>query len=331
MSTSRSETTIALLCLVLTAVAAGCHDPYSNQLFEDDALFIAAIPDEERVTARVPASADTRAFASGGDGDAVGQIALYPLWTWQTAAGTNEFIFALLYLVEAITDQPISEREDDLRLWGPYPTDSGHEVSFEMVRDGVRFDYALLWDTASASGLAPFTGSFVAGEIPREGIGEFMFDFELYEQLEPGVMEVTEGQLYVEHDNTGGQVLLDIEIVDAFGPALEEPVNSRNAFYLDPDGTGWFEFAGLYNVEGTDAAHEELFEVRTRWQADGAGRADARASGGDLEALELEFRSSECWDSSFLRTYYGDSIEISADQGVEGDCVYAEEELPTHL
>ena len=181
MSTSRSEVLFAALLLALIGLCGGCHDPYSNQLFEDDELFIAAIPDEERVTARVPeTSSGGWSFASATDGDDVGQIALYPLWTIQTAGATNEFIFMLLYLVEAITDQPIDEREDALRVGGPYPTDAGHEVTFEMTRDGERFDYALLWDTATAEDLAPFTGSFVAGEIPREGIGAFMFDFELY-------------------------------------------------------------------------------------------------------------------------------------------------------
>jgi len=331
LSTSRSEIFIAVALLALIGLCGGCHDPFSNQLFEDDELFIAAIPDEERVTARVPESNTGWAFASAQDGDDVGQIALYPLWTIQTASGTNEFIFLLLYLVEAITDEPISERDDDLRVWGPYPTDAGHEVTFEMTRDGDRFDYALLWDTATAEDLAPFTGSFVAGEIPREGIGNFMFDFELYEQLEPGVMDVTEGQLYVEHDNTDGQVLLDIEMVALDGPAVEEVVNARNAFFLDPSGHGWFEWAGWYNVDTTDPAVLELFEVRTRWQADGAGRADSRASGGDLEAWEYEFRATECWDSSFLRTFYGDSSELTEDQGSEGACVYPEEELPSHL
>ncbi len=338
MSTSRSERTVGpagLLALAAVLVHVACFDPYSNQLFEDDALFLAAIPDADRVTTRVPDAGEPRVYASASSpGEAlrdVGTVAVYPVWMVQTATGINEFIYALLYVVEAISAEPISEREEDLRRWGPYPQESGYDLVLEMVRQGDRFDYALLWEGADGPAMAPFSGSFMAGDVPREGVGDFLFDFELYEQLEPGAMDVTEGTLFVAHDNSDGQVLLDIELVDLFGEGLEEPASSRNAFYLDPAGWGWFEFAGEYNIEDTDEDVLELFEVRCRWQADGAGRADSRISGGDLEPWGAQFEATECWGSDFLRTHYADDIELSEDVGDPADCVYADEELPMFL
>ena len=343
MSTSRSELhrcsarrgAALLLAFGLLLLHAACFDPYSNQLFEEDALFLAAIPDAERVTTHVPGSTEARAYAAATTGDEaqkyVGGLAIYPLWMVQTSIAVNEFIFGLLYLVEAIAAEPISEREENLRRWGPYPTESGNQVVLEMVRDGERFDYAMLWNDGTADDLAPFTGSFLAGEVPREGVGEFLFDFELYEQLEPGLMGVTEGVLYVTHDNSDGQVLLDIEVVDLLEAGAEEPVNARYAFYLDPDGSGWFEFGDEYNIENTDEANLELFEVRCRWQTDGAGRADSRISGGDLDPWGAEFRATECWNSDFRRTHYADDTAFTVDVGDPADCVYANEELPSHL
>ena len=345
MSTSRSElcchrhlARFALAFAVgLVLLHSACFDPYSNQLFEEDALFLAAIPDAERVITSTPNEAESRAHAAAMATDGsqyVGGLAVYPLWMVQTSITVNEFIFVLLYLVEAITAEPISEREEDLRRWGPYPTESGHQVVLEMVREGERFDYSMLWNDGVAGDgtsddLAPFSGSFLAGEVPREGVGEFLFDFELYEQLEPGVLDVTEGLLHVNHDNSDGQVLLDIELVEVLDTTMDEPISARYAFYLAPDGSGWFEFADEYNIEGTEEANLELFEVRNRWQSDGAGRADARISGGDLEPWA--FRATECWNSDFLRVHYADDTAFTVDVGDPADCVFPEEELPSHL
>ena len=77
MSTSRSElcchrhlARFALAFAVgLVLLHSACFDPYSNQLFEEDALFLAAIPDAERVTTHVPGSTEARDYAAATTGD----------------------------------------------------------------------------------------------------------------------------------------------------------------------------------------------------------------------------------------------------------------------
>jgi len=83
-------------------------------------------------------------------------------------------------------------------------------------------------------------------------------------------------------------------------------------------------FAISLNAGGT--AQLESLTLRSRWLATGAGRADARASGGDLGALQIT--SSECWNTTFQRVYYTDPLGLAAPEGVESDCAFATADLP---
>jgi hypothetical protein len=66
--------------------------------------------------------------------------------------------------------------------------------------------------------------------------------------------------------------------------------------------------------------------LRSRWQATGAGRADARLAGGDLG--QIEAIASECWDAMFQRVFYTDSVGFAASEGAQTACVFATADLP---
>lgn len=331
MDTTRLRISASAAALVAAlALGAGCHDPFSNQWFEEDALFRAAIPDAERVTTRVPA-ADERDGWWAVPPPYAG-VAEFPVWTYETSHELNTFIFTLLYVVEAISAEPIALRDEDERRWGPYPSGAGHDIWLEMVRVDDRFDYELIYSASGDShdrGAVPFRGSFVAGTVPREGVGSFSYDFGVMYGLEPTEESLADGVIYVEHDNSDGQVLLSIDldgIVDG-----GSPWSARYSFFWEPSGSGWFEFATTANLEGSDPEFVEEFEVRTRWQSDHAGRADARVWGGDLAGLPGGYHVTECWDTSYLRTYYGDDTGLTQPVGDPATCVYEDEELPSHL
>jgi len=322
-----------VLVVVASALGGACHDPFSNQLFEEDALFLAAIPDAERVTTRVP-EADAPALADWDVPPPYAGVAEFPLWTYEASYELNTFIFMLLYTVEYVSTEPIAQRWEDERLWGPIPSGAGDEIWLDMTRAEDRFDYTMSWSEAGVGpdgGLTPFRGSFVAGTVPREGIGSFSFDFELMYELEPVEDSLTEGMMFVDHDNSDGQVLLNIDLDGIVGPEVPTPWSARYAFFWEPVGSGWFEYATVGNVEGTDPDIEEEYQARTRWQADGAGRADARVSGGELAALGGEYHVTECWDSNYLRTYYADDTGFTQPWGDPTSCVFDDQELPSHL
>jgi hypothetical protein len=327
----------AVVLVVAAILGGGCHDPFSNQWFEDDALFLAAIPDAARVTTRVPQAGDAERRGTWGE-DALPPpkatgFAEFPLWTWEASYELNSFIFMLLYTVEWVTAEPSAWRSQDERLWGPIPTEGDDAIWFEMIRAEDRFDYSMEWrdsDTDRDGGIVPFRGSFVAGSVPREGIGDFRYDFGLMNELEPATEPdaLTDGVLSVQHDNRDGQVLLSIQLRGLVGQE-GGPWDADYAFFLDPGGPGWFEYAAAGNVEQSDPQVLENYEIRTRWQADFAGRGDARISGGELGAAE--FLVTECWDADLRRTYYADTTGYNEPWGDLGSCVYADEELPTHL
>ncbi len=330
-SPMRRACVACVACVVVgAATTSGCFDPYSNTLFEEDALFLAAIPDAERVTTRAPSTRSDRQ-----------DWATFPIWTLQTSTDLNTMIFTLLYVVEYVASQPIAERLDDERIWGPLATGDGLAVELRMTRvegdGGVdRFDYAMSWFDEGgdpATGVVPFRGSFEAGTVPREGVGEFVFDFGLYHQVAPAEGDLTAGELVVEHDNSEGRVLLWIDVVAVEGAGLEEPESARYAYFYDPaDGSGWFEYVWVGDAEGSATEAEERWEARVRWTGDGAGRADARLSGGDLEPWDLTIEVTECWDSGFQQVYLaGDEEGPIEPVGDPGACVYDDQELPSHL
>ena len=64
--------------------------------------------------------------------------------------------------------------------------------------------------------------------------------------------------------------------------------------------------------------------IRSRWNATGAGRADAKISGGDL-SLEgvTEVTTSECWDSNFGVTFAITTpqiVDLDHSAGAESAC-----------
>jgi hypothetical protein len=79
----------------------------------------------------------------------------------------------------------------------------------------------------------------------------------------------------------------------------------------------------VFNFPGDAGADITL---RSRWQKTGAGRADARLTGGDLGAQIVT--ASECWDTAFGRVYYQDSATYKPTEGLATSCVFTDQDLP---
>jgi hypothetical protein len=87
-----------------------------------------------------------------------------------------------------------------------------------------------------------------------------------------------------------------------------------------PGAGGGFQFSVKKDAIQTTSALETL-TVRSRWLQTGAGRSDAKFSGGDLGATEAT--GNECWDANFHSVYqtnsYGDPTKI---WGIESACPF---------
>ena len=127
------------------------------------------------------------------------------------------------------------------------------------------------------------------------------------------------GQIHVSYTHLAGQqVTVNIvfsQVGDARGSARTD---STYAFSQIENGEGSFEFVVDTNYVTRSAALERL-SVKSRWMWNGSGRSDVTGNGGDLTA---PFRFSECWDTSFARTYYGDTLGLFPTEGQESDCAF---------
>jgi len=65
--------------------------------------------------------------------------------------------------------------------------------------------------------------------------------------------------------------------------------------------------------------------MRSRWQADGQGRSDARIT----TVNHGEVTATECWSSTFARVYWADSVGLEPNEGDAGACAYTETEYPS--
>jgi hypothetical protein len=92
------------------------------------------------------------------------------------------------------------------------------------------------------------------------------------------------------------------------------------------DGAGDMTFDVASDITGSATSLKETVTLRSRWIATGAGRADARVSGGDLGAQQIT--ASECWNTMFNRVFYKDSLDLAPAEGAESACAFATQDLP---
>jgi hypothetical protein len=127
------------------------------------------------------------------------------------------------------------------------------------------------------------------------------------------------GQVVVTYDLAARHLDLHAMGLDANG----NPASFDYAYNQSLDGGGDMVFNVDGNAGGTAA--QEHITLRSRWQSNGMGRADARLAGGDLNAGAI---ASECWDGQFRRTYYTDSVNFAPAEGDVANCAFGTADLP---
>jgi hypothetical protein len=122
----------------------------------------------------------------------------------------------------------------------------------------------------------------------------------------------------IREDGVGG-----VASFEAFGP---DAIDASYAYDQTFQGEGRMDLTVVsdLNPEGGTGL-SETWDVRSRWLADGSGRADVRVTGGDLGAETVTV--VECWDSSFARVYYTEDWSGTV-EGDEAACVFADAEYP---
>jgi hypothetical protein len=316
--------------LAAVLVAAGCGGGESPE-----EAFRAALPPEGlRMT--VPggeaAALAVPGMLSAGPGvlssALVGQTAeLYAL-TRRTSDGLNGMVGGILASIWGIARQPPSAVGPDAAVWGPF-TPVLSPATFRLVverrPDRLVFHLDARPKGAGDDAFRPVAaGGPDPAAPPERAAGEFAVDLSLLHTLDP-VGHPLAGAMGVRHDLGPGGGSIAVHLQDLAGPG-EPPLTADYRYALGPGGEGVFRFAAHADLLGGPEQLEDGLIV-SRWTPAGAGRADARVTGGDAGAGA---DASECWDDLFARVWFafGPSQEPPVEEGDPSRCAFAEPLVP---
>jgi hypothetical protein len=305
----------------LLAVAATCTLSLAACVKEDVPTDInRALPTAEQVSIKLPDKA-----ARTLDSQALGQLAPWYVATRGVTLTLNVGSAWVLTLIHAIVQTPATSISGNHYTWGPGskaldPAEYKLDVTAEA--DGT-YSYQLSGRN-KAKANSQFEVVIDGTADPRagedKGSGEFLVDFDAGKRVNPVDSGDGKGTMDVRYDLAKRHLDLAVMSTDA----QNQPTEVNYAYNETADGAGDMTFDVSANAGGTGLL--ETVTLRSRWLATGAGRADARLGGGDLGTITVT--ASECWDSSFGRTFYKDSNNFAPTEGLESACAFATQDLP---
>ncbi len=307
--TNLTKTALATSLLV-TLGAAGCV-----KQDEPPASIARAIPTADQVRIKLPAN----------QARMLGDLANYYTVTRDVTRTLNGGTAWVLILIHAIVQYPVTSTNGNVYTWGPWSDaldPAEYKLDVTENADGT-YDYLLSGRSKTVAG-SQFEVVIDGHADPRPGErlgnGDFKIDFDAGKRVNPVDSGDAKGTVVVQYDLAARH----LDMIAMAPDANNNPAMFEYAYNESLDGGGDMVFNATANTGGTSAA--ENIVIRSRWQADGAGRGDARLAGGDLGTAEAI--ASECWNTLFRRTFYTDSVNWQPTEGVVSDCAYGTADLP---
>jgi hypothetical protein len=275
-----------------------------------------ALPTAEQLSIKLPE----------GQTRAVGQLAEYYTLTRNLTRTLNGSSAWVLTLIHAIVQYPVTTVDGDQYTWGPW-ADGLDPAEYKLVvteSSAGTFEYVLAGRPRNTTGAfeAVIRGTALPAASEAEGKGQLLLDFDAAERINP-IDNDGEGQLTIKYDFAARTLELDAATIEN-----GQPATARYAYQSQPDGSGDMVFGLRGNVDA--GAGLESLTLRSRWQAGGAGRGDARVTGGDVGSAEIT--ASECWDGQFRRVYFiAEAGSLGGTEGNLADCTFASADLPPRI
>ncbi len=300
-------------------------------------LFRGGFPSVDTVKLEVPENAKVQQGMEGLGTQRQGlqgQTADFYRLTRGVTVGVNVGVGAVLGLVKGITDHPATSINGNTAVWGPHTGDlSPITWRFSVTKNGPQdFDYKLEGkakqdaDTAYVTVLSgnhqpALDASGNASE--KLGQGSFTLDWDARQTLPADVPEeknVGRAEIAYSRLDPNADVTIDVEFTQVRDEATGGRTDATYAYVKKAAGGGQFEFMTNKDIQD-NASQAEHLTIKSRWQQGGAGRADVKATGGDLVS---EATANECWDTHFDSQYLAASWAPFSGWGTENLCV-----LPT--
>jgi hypothetical protein len=276
----------------------------------------AAIPTADQVSIKLKTASQDRT---------IGQLANWYVATRDITQTFNGGSAWVLVLVHTIIAFPVTSVNGDVYTWGPWSgalDPANYKLDVTAIGDGT-YAYKLSGQSKTTAN-ATFEVIIDGTADPRAGdllgSGEFLIDFDASRRVNPVDAGDAKGQVDAKYDLAAHHLDLTIMTTDAAGA----PVDASYAYNDTADGGGDMTFTVQGDVGGGPAL--ETANLKSRWLASGAGRADAHISGGDLGAQVVT--ASECWNTMFGRTFYLDSANFAPTEGAAASCVFATADAP---
>jgi hypothetical protein len=271
----------------------------------------------------------------------------------------------MLGLSRAISQQQATKVEGDTYTWGP-STPSGLErtawrfTAVKLAEDHWTFhlDGRPKSSSSDADWKVVYDGDVTKGaQNPHRGHGSLNLYFDNAQVVAAktcgnGNDDVLEGRAAITFaaDAEPKTVTVDFtdfrNTCDANSPTRQP---ARYAYREATDGAGDFQFTAHGNIHKANENKPaiEKLTMRSRWQADGAGRSDVAVGEGDipvdLAAASIVGNSvivTECWDALFNVAYQtteptdlpqGLKDAIRPTEGNAASCAFTQAELPDDI
>lgn len=314
----------SIYMIIAGMLLSGCGQSLNNDRFEEDALYLEALPRSEALHLESPES-EASATSSGsstaaqacvgtltglessragqsGTPDAECDPDGYRHLTYTVAQSVNGVIVDVLSLLDRIREQPPTERTEMSRVWGPYRVSEAPEVwlKLEVVREAPRFRYLMTLGTERAyQPDVVMSGTFVPGSVAAEGEGAFTFDLTVRQQYFPTATQV--GQLDVDYSTLGDVIDFVMEGHQLGSTTEPARIDESYAFYSPGDRSGLFYFDRPISGD-PETGMEERISIWSQWDPTSRGRADIFRY---RDAPDQPLASgTECWNDLQQVTYY---------------------------
>lgn len=272
------------------------------------------------------ATADADAAESAGPSE----WAEYYAFTREVRDGVNAITASVLGTVWFVAGTNPSEISEDEAIWGPY-TDALEPATwrFRMKREGEgEYSYVLEGRPKDSEAEQDYrvviSGTGYDASSAQHGDGSFTIDIDEGKRLDPFAYgEDDSGSIAVTHElppDVTSEVgalprTIDVELRPAAG---QEHLTVHSE--AREDGTGLIAVDGVWDIDEEGQTALEDVTIVSQWNVAGAGRSTVTIAGGDLPASIDSVEAVECWDESFRRAYYSDSVGFQETVGTSEAC-----------
>jgi hypothetical protein len=288
------------------------------------------IPSADMVQLDVPSEGQSSQGLSGESTQkqgltVTGEAGFYVL-TRNATVLVNLGVVVTLGLVKAITENPPTSISGSTAVWGPHSEPLWRNSwRLTVTQTGANtYEYALDGkakadpDTAFVtvlSGSHTVAVDVSGHRLEKYGEGSFRIDWDKAKTLPDHDLNIGTADVTYARPAIGSTTSVGVHFGGVRDWFTGKAVDGDYKYAQTSGAGGEFEFGMMKNIDVDPLRTQaERLSIKSRWMADGSGRSDVKASGGDLSANATV---NECWNTSFLSTYLSLSFDVGSGHGSE--------------